>query len=115
MKGVADQMGDTDNLTEAIEQVEPVENKDRQIPHPFSREFSVFGMETADAETYLCSGPETTAPTSALAPEPQARYGIYFASLFRFKFGDREGGILGLLWRRVEGQWRIVTYKVFTP
>jgi hypothetical protein len=115
MEGVADQMGDTDNLTEAIEQVEAEKNKDRMIAHPFSREFSVFGMETADAETYLCSSPETTAPTSALAPVPQARYGIYFASLFRFKFGDREGGVLGLLWRRVEGQWQIVTYKIFTP
>jgi hypothetical protein len=115
MAGVADEMGDTDNLTEAIEVVEPWDNRDQLITHPFRREFSVFGMETADAEEHLCSVPETTAPTTALSPVPQARYGIYFGSLFRFKFGDREGGVLGLLWKLIEGQWQIVTYKVFTP
>jgi hypothetical protein len=72
-------------------------------------------MDSADAEQQMCSVPDTSGSTGALAPEPQARYGIYFGSLFRFKFGQREGGVLGLLWRRIEGQWQIVTYKVFTP
>ncbi len=115
MEGVADEMGDTDNLTEAIEVVETWDTKDQPITHPFRREFSVFGMETADAKDQLCGIPGTTAPTSDLSPKPQPRYGIYFGSLFRFKFGQREGGVLGLLWRRIDDQWQIVTYKIFIP
>lgn len=43
----------------------------------------------------------------------ESRYGTYFSTLFRFKVGAREGGVLGLLWIREDGFWRIVSYEAF--
>lgn len=88
-------MGDTDNLTEAIEAVETWDKRDQPMQHPFQKEFGSFGMETADAEDHLCERPAADPSASPLSPEPQARYGIYYGSLFRFKFGHEEGAVLG--------------------
>ena len=60
-------------------------------------------LTNADAAIYLCGNE----PIGGVHDD----YGTYYATLFRFKI--RGSGILGLLWTRENGNWRIVSYRVF--
>ena len=98
-----DEMGDRDNLTEAIDAVLPWRESVRIVEHAYENDFAQLELTNEDAAVYLCGDvPETGAPGD---------YGTYYSSLFRFK---REGSaILGLLWTRENGNWRIVAWEAF--
>lgn len=98
-----DEMGDMDNLTEAIDVVLPWRESMRILEHPFQDDFALLELTDADASVYLCGEPPETSTPDA--------YGTYYATLFRFK---RQGSaVLGILWVRETGNWRIVAWEAF--
>jgi hypothetical protein len=105
MELTVDELGDRDNLTEAIDELLPWEKTVRVLSHPFERDFTVGEMTNEHAEEYVCGQiPDRPAGTGD-------QYGTYWGVIFRFKI---EGaGALGLLWTREEGNWRIISYKSF--
>jgi hypothetical protein len=105
MEIAVDEMGDRDNLTEAIDEVIPWDKTVRVLSHPYERDFTIGEMRNEHAEEYICG--EIPARAEATGDE----YGTYWGVLFRFK--DRDAGALGLLWKREEGNWRIVSYRSF--
>ena len=94
---------DADNLTEAIDVVLPWRESVRITKHAFEGEFSLLELTNADAAIYLCGNE----PEGGINDE----YGTYYATLFRFKI--RDSGILGLLWARENGNWRVVAWEAF--
>jgi hypothetical protein len=105
MELAVDELGDRDNLTEAIDEVIPRSKTTRVISHPYERDFTVDEMTNELAEQYVCGDvPARPAGTGD-------QYGTYWGVVFRFK--DENSGVLGLLWTREEGNWRIVSYKSF--
>ena len=98
MEYSAKEMGDRDNLTEAVDAVKPWNSTRALEEHPYSGDFALAKMSQEDAEPYLC-GQER--------PQTDDYYGV----LFRFK--EEGTAILGLLWNRENGQWRIVAYRAF--
>jgi hypothetical protein len=105
MELTVDELGDRDNLTEAIDEVLPWNQENRIMSHPFERDFTIVEMTNRNAEQYVCGQiPDRPAGTGD-------DYGTYWGVIFRFK---AEGaGALGLLWMREEGFWHIVSYKSF--
>jgi hypothetical protein len=100
-----DEMGDRDNLTEAIDEVIPWNKTVRMLSHPFEEDFAVAEMTNEHAEEYMCG---------QIADRPAGtgdQYGTYWGVIFRFK--NEGAGILGLLWTREEGYWRIISYRSF--
>jgi hypothetical protein len=98
-----DELGDIDNLTEAIDVVLPWRESIRILEQPFQDDFALLSITDSDASVYLCGEPPETSTPDA--------YGTYFATLFRFK---RQGSaILGILWVREAGNWRIVAWEAF--
>ena len=98
-----DEMGDMDNLTEAIDVILPWRESIRILKHPFDDDFALVELTDGDASVYLCGEPPETSTPGA--------YGTYYATLFRFK---RQGSaILGILWVRDAGNWRIVAWEAF--
>jgi hypothetical protein len=97
-----DELGERHNLTEAIDAVKPWDPKRVILQHPFDGDFTLVPMSEEEAAPYLC-GQNPERPGGA----------EYYGVLFRFK--TRGGGILGLLWSRDNGQWRIVAYRAFEP
>jgi hypothetical protein len=98
-------MGDRDNLTEAIDEVIPWNKTVRMLSHPFEEDFAVAEMTNEHAEEYMCG---------QIADRPAGtgdQYGTYWGVIFRFK--NEGAGILGLLWTREEGYWRIISYRSF--
>ena len=98
MSYVVDRIGEPQSLTEAIDAIPPPKS-DRRIAHAFDGEFSISELVPHEAEQYRCAGQQTPTP------------GPYYGAAFRFKAGD--GAALGLLWTRVKGQWKLVSYQVF--
>ena len=110
MEALNDEMGDRDNLAEAIEAVMPVDPTVRMVQHPFENDFAVGELTVEHAERYLCE--KIPAPPGTAVPQP-TDYGIYWAALFRFKMERDQGGVLGLLWQKENGNWKIVSYEAF--
>ena len=124
MEESLDEMGDLDNLTEAMDKVIPWDPETRVLEHPYQDDFTVVELTTARAEEFLCSerrgarppAPREAAPEEAAAAAQAAaedQYGTYYAIDFRFKVARDAGGVIGFLWTREDGAWRIVSYQVF--
>jgi len=96
-------MGDRDNLTEAIDVVLPWRESIRVVEQPYENDFALLQLTDADASIYLCDDePESATPDA---------YGTYYATLFRFK---REGSaVLGIIWTKENGHWRIRAWEAF--
>ena len=110
MEALNDEMGDRDNLAEAVEAVQPVDPTVRMVQHAYEKDFAVGEMTAKHAERYLCE----SIPAVPGTPVPQLTdYGIYWGALFRFKLERDQGGVLGLLWKKENGQWKIVSYEAF--
>ncbi|HSF17859.1 MAG TPA: hypothetical protein VLK65_20130 [Vicinamibacteria bacterium] len=100
MRYSAEQLGERRNLTEAIDAVLPRDPTRIIVKQPFDSDFALFSMSEEEATQYLC-GQKPDEPTGA----------PFYGVLFRFK---RQGSaILGLLWTREEGNWRLVAYRAF--
>jgi hypothetical protein len=105
MELAVDELGDRDNLTEAIDQVIPWDKTVRMLSHPYEKDFTVGEMRNEHAEQYICG------QIQARAEGTGDDYGTYWGVIFRFK--RERAGVLGLLWIREEGNWRIVSYRAF--
>jgi hypothetical protein len=112
MRHALEELPDRDNLTEAIEGVtaETEEQASRVLAHPFQREFMIIQVPNQVAADYTCSTRRGGEPP-AMPGGPEA-LGTYYGVVFRFKARDDLGGVLGLLWDRQEGSWRIVSYDI---
>ena len=113
MHDVSDRLGPIKNLAEAIQGVEPwrPELGATLKNHPFRPAFSVFHLPEQTARTYLCNqhpALERAANEAAARTEQDS----YEGSLFQFRFGRDQGGVLGLLWAREANHWKIVAYTV---
>jgi hypothetical protein len=105
MELAVDEMGDRDNLTEAIDEVIPWDKTVRVLSHPYEKDFTVGEMRNEHAEQYICG------QLPARAEGTGDEYGTYWGVIFRFK--RERAGTLGLLWARENGNWRIVSYRAF--
>jgi hypothetical protein len=101
MAHAVDKMGPRTNLANAIAAFTPRDPKRVIVDHPFRREFLVTPLTEADARPYFCD--KTTAPTGG------EHYGVVF------QFRTTGGGVLGLLWTRENGQWKLVSYQPLSP
>ena len=90
MEGLVDELGDRNNLTEAIDAVIPWRESLRVREHPFSGDFSVVETTDRDASVYsvaLVRQEERELVDTGV----ESRYGTYFSTLFRFTVGpERE-------------------------
>jgi hypothetical protein len=100
MRYTIEEMGDRDNLTEAIDAVDPWDPTRQVLQHPFDSDFTLVKMAPEDAAQYLC-GQRADQPLGS----------EYYGVLFRFK--EEGAAVLGLLWSREQGTWRLVSYRVF--
>ena len=89
------------NLTEAIEAVQPLHPDRQRIAHAFQREFGMSELSQAEVMQYVCRG-----------AQPQVQGHTYYGVLFRFKRSD--GGALGLLWTHDSGAWKLVSFQLFS-
>lgn len=112
MNTALDELPDRDNLTEAIDAV-PAQSDEqalRIISQPFEGDFTVLQVRNSVAADYTCSTRRGLEPPPM--PGGPDALGTYYGVVFRFKARDDMGGVLGLLWDKQEGAWKISSYVI---
>ena len=100
MEAFFEEMGDRDNLAEAVTTADlAIHPSTRIVKHPFQENFTVGEMTVERAEIYLCE--PIPWPAGTPVPKP-GDYGIYWGALFKFKL---EGG--GVFWDCSGGRWMV--------
>ena len=111
MKQASERLGTFSNLTDAIDAVIPWRKAFRIIKHPFDGDFTLLEAPDAFARAFACQGRSDATLTKAL-DDPNPSYGNYYGAVFRVKKVS-QGGVLGLLWTKENGAWRLVAWKVY--
>ena len=112
MEHAIDQLGDRDSMTEAIDEVLPwtPDQASRIVSHPYETDFTIIEVRNQVAADFMCSTRRGEDPPPM--PDGPDATGTYYAVVFRFKARADQGGILGLLWDKQDGDWKIVSYDV---
>ena len=59
------------------------------------------------SEMYACGA----LPPKKFVPSSTPQYGTYYGVLLQVVQEGRPGGALVLVWRRINGEWRLVAYR----
>ena len=79
----------------------------RVIKHPFERDFTIVEAPTELGAQYECGA----TPPKKFEPMATPQYGTYYGALLQVVQEGRPGGTIVFVWRRVEGEWRLVAYR----
>jgi hypothetical protein len=107
LERAANQWGRPRNLTEAMNPVLPWSPAVRVTKHTFDQDFTIVEAPTEMGQQYACGAAPPKTFVSASTPE----YGTYYGALLQVVREGQTGGTLVLVWRRINGEWRIVSYR----
>jgi hypothetical protein len=79
----------------------------RVVKHAFDKDFTVVEAPTELGAQYECGA----TPPKAFRPTTTPEYGTYFGALLQVVREGRPGGTIVFVWRRLEGEWRLVAYR----
>ena len=113
MRAVSSEIGRVANLTQAIDAVVPWRKAFRVVKQPFEGDFTIVEAPDSFAEHFRCESRSKEQQLRALSEE-NPRYGTYYGAVFRFKRGTSRGGVLGLLWTKQNGAWRVIAWEVLS-
>ena len=108
LEKTADEWGRPTSLGMAMNPVIPWSPAVRIVKHAFEQDFTVVEAPTELGEMYECGA--TPPRNFVLSSTPQ--YGTYYGAVLQVVHNGRPGGTLVLVWRRVDGAWRLVAYRV---
>jgi len=109
LERTANEWGRPTSLADAMNPVTPWSPEARVMKHAFDRDFTLVEVSNELGAAYACGAP---APPKGFTPSVTPVFGTYYGTLLQVVSKGRPGGTLGILWRRIEGQWRIVAYRV---
>ena len=113
MKAVSERLGKAANLTEAIDPVVPWRKAFRVVKQPFEADFTIVEAPDGFAEHFRCESRSKEQQLRALS-DTNPKYGTYYGAVFRFKRDAMRGGVLGLLWTKQNGAWRVIAWEVLS-
>ena len=79
----------------------------RIVKHPFEQDFTIVEAPTELGGLYECGA---TTPKN-FVPSSTPEYGTYYGALLQVVREGRPGGTIAFVWRRVNGEWRLVAYR----
>jgi hypothetical protein len=112
MKAFSEEVGQFDNLTDAIDPVIPWRKAFQVVDQTYSGEFCLVRAPDVMLDAFSCQDQADESITRALS-DPNPKYGNVYAAVFRFKVENNLGATFGLLWTKEEGAWRIVSWKIY--
>jgi hypothetical protein len=107
LERAANQWGRPTSLSLAMNPVVPWSPAVRIVKHAFEQDFTIVEAPTELGELYECGA---TAP-KAFVPSSTPQYGTYYGAVLQVVSEGRPGGTMVLVWRRVNGEWRLVSYR----
>lgn len=114
MQGSAERGGKAENLTQVIDGVIPWRKALRVVDQPFAGDFTIVEVPDAFAASFKCEMRTREAMDKALTGS-DLKYGNYYGAIFRIKTGPSQGAVLGMLWTKQQGRWRLTAWEVYRP
>src|SRR5262249_9630919 len=106
LEKTANEWGRPRSLAEAMNPLLPWSSSVRVVKHAFDKDFTVVEAPTELGAQYECGA----TPPKAFRPTATPEYGTYFGALLQGVREGRPGGTIVFVWRRVAGEWRLVSY-----
>ena len=107
LERAADEWGRPTSLSLAMNPVVPWSPAVRIVKHAFEHDFTIVEAPTELGEMYACGA----VPPKKFVPSSTPQYGTYYGVLLQVVQEGRPGGALVLVWRRINGEWRLVAYR----
>lgn len=105
LRSGAEFSGRRSNLEEAIRPVPAWHGELRATPHRHEGAFSLYEVDTKEVAQFTCRQKSSSRPASET---PQ--YEGHYETIFRFADADRGATGMILLWTKVDGGWRILSF-----
>lgn len=102
------------SFPEMMSSVQPVNALVRPVEQENSKAFAIMAVPDQMAGSFLCQNRHLPEKSPELKPA-DAKYGAYYLSASRLKFGEEESPALLLLWTREKAGWKIVAWAVEVP
>jgi hypothetical protein len=107
LEKTAKQWGRPTSLTQAMNPVLPWSPAVKVMKHAFDHDFTIVEAPTELGAQYECG----TTPPKKFVPSATPQYGTYYGAVLQVVQDGRPGGTIVLVWRRVNGEWRLVSYR----
>ena len=107
LEKTANEWGRPTSLSLAMNPVVPWSPAVRIVKHAFEQDFTIVEAPTELGEMYECGA----TPPKKFVPSPTPQYGTYYGALLQVVREGRPGGTIVFVWRRVNGEWRLVAYR----
>jgi len=111
MEALSEEMGKFENLTQAIDAVVPWRKAFRLVQHPFEGDFALVEAPDSFVTFFRCDASSKEEQDKALRGD-NLQYGRYYLAVLRFKVANSRGGVLGILWTKERGNWRVLAWEV---
>jgi hypothetical protein len=108
MQRAAETWGRVTSLADAMNPVLPWSPAVRVLKHPFEHAFTLVEPPNEMGEAYACGAPP---PPKRFQPSTAPVYGTYYGAVLQVVREGQPGGTLVTVWRRINGEWRLVSYK----
>jgi hypothetical protein len=107
LERAAKDWGTPRSLTEAMDPVIPWSPMTRIVKHANEQDFTIIEAPTELGVQYECGA----TPPRQFTPGAPPQYGVYYGAVLRVVQEGQRGGTVVLVWRRIEGVWRLVAYR----
>jgi hypothetical protein len=107
LEKTANQWGRPTSLTLAMNPILPWSPAVRLVKHAFEQDFTIVDAPTELGALYECGATPPKTFVASAAPQ----YGTYYGALLQVVHEGRPGGSIVFVWRRVNGEWRLVAYR----
>jgi hypothetical protein len=113
---IAKDLGPVRHLHDATEPLEPDHDDLKLVAHADQDAYTAVAVPPSLLPSFTCEkqmSPPSEDP--AAAESAPKEYGKYYATLFALKTPGDNPAALSILWSKVDGNWKIVSYAVVTP
>lgn len=110
MMRIAEDVGPVKSLSDALVSA-PIENPKLRLVRQQQPGYELYDTREDLAEVLKCSV-QSRPETASLAALDSNRFGQYYLATFRLKTKTGTGEGIGLLWQRIQGAWRLISYDL---
>ncbi len=107
LRKTAEQWGQLRDLGEAMTPILPWNPAIRIVKHAFEPDFAIVEAPSELGAQYECGA----TPPKNFVPSATPEYGNFYGALIQVMHDGEPSGALVFVWRRVQGEWRLVSYR----
>jgi hypothetical protein len=102
-------------LTDAITPTNVTHPDLKLVKQPNSAAFAMAALPDYLFAQVDCTRSEADRARAAAQPPGALTYGTYYATGFRLVKAVEDPAVLLMVWAKVDGAWKIVTFQIVTP